>query len=259
MSIACSFVYFLFYSGQREKESCIEWSLQGALFCMFCMYCMFFWCFLFHSRSWMSWAKKWTSSRRFPFFWVSMITKQKFSIGNYVLPGKGKPLCIEGRLCQGVLFNIFLCAKKHYFHVLVAIQGAWWCLPVEVCFLSRVIELHVSLAIILICCISKEKKTLEGKHYNLTKDRILACFFQNEYFTCVFRTMSWRRTSTMTSLRFCFAICIFHGCSIIAICCRRMRHWRVNCKRCLFILNVCIILIFIVYMYHDIQLCLFLL
>ena len=61
----------------------------------------------------MSWAKKWTSSRRFPFFWASMITKQKFSIGNYVLPGEGKPLCIEGRLCQGVLFNIFFCVQKN--------------------------------------------------------------------------------------------------------------------------------------------------
>lgn len=41
-----------------------------------------------------------------PFFWMSVITKQKFSVRNCVLPGEGKYFYIECRVCQGVLLDM---------------------------------------------------------------------------------------------------------------------------------------------------------
>ena len=116
MSIACSFVWLVFYWGQREKESCIEWSLQGGLFCMFCMYCIFFWCFLWSFQELKELGKELDKLKKVSFFLVSMITKHNFYIGNCVLPGEGKPLCIECKIMSRCDLSCFLCEKKtHYF------------------------------------------------------------------------------------------------------------------------------------------------
>jgi len=55
---------------------------------------------------------------------MSVITKQKFSIGNCVLPGEGKSFYIECRLCQGVLLDMLFVSKKYFSRVFIAIQGA---------------------------------------------------------------------------------------------------------------------------------------
>lgn len=169
-------VLLFFYSGQREKESCLEWSQQGTLFCMYCMCCMFFWCFLFYSRKWKSWAKKSTSWRRFLFFWMSVIKKQKVDIGNCVLPGEAKSFDIESRLCQGVLLDIlFVSKKKIYFHLLQfkELEGIYKLKAVS-CLkeLNFIFHLHLHFF-----CISKEKESLEAQLQNLGKDRMFACIF----------------------------------------------------------------------------------
>ena len=46
---------------------------------------------------------------------MSVITKQKFSVGNCVLPGEGKSFYIECRLCQGVLLDMLFVLKKILF------------------------------------------------------------------------------------------------------------------------------------------------
>lgn len=140
---------WFFYSGQREKESCLEWSHQGTLFCMYCMCCMFFWCFLFYSRNWKSWAKKSTSSRRFAFFLNVCDHETKIFCWELCAARRRKIFLHWMQSMSRCAFGHAFCVKKNTFsHVFIAIQGAWRYLQVEGCFLSIGIEFHISLAFI---------------------------------------------------------------------------------------------------------------
>lgn len=107
---------WFFYSGQREKESCLEWSHQGTLFCMYCMCCMFFWCFLFYSRNWKSWAKKSTSSRRFAFFFECLWSRNKnFLLGIVCCQEKENISTLNAEYVKVCFWTCFLCKKQILF------------------------------------------------------------------------------------------------------------------------------------------------
>lgn len=171
------FCKMVFTQDKEKKKSALNDRTRVPCFsCFFMFWTCFFLMFLLHSGKSRSWAERSNSSSRFLFFWC-MITKPKNSFGNCVLQGQHWKGCFERWLSQGVVLDIWVFWNNLiFFDVIAKIQGAGWCLQVEVCFLSIGIELHVSPWFILNCCTSKEKKSLEAKHYNLTKDCVFARF-----------------------------------------------------------------------------------
>lgn len=212
--------------------------------------------FLLHSGKSRSWAERSNSSSRFLFFWC-MITKPKNSFGNCVLQGQHWKGCFERWLSQGVVLDIWVFWNNLiFFDVIAKIQGAGWCLQVEVCFLSIGIELHVSPWFILNCCTSKEKKSLEAKHYNLTKDCVFArfVFFQKKHCMCLQdHEISKNLNEDLIKVFLC-TFYVWLSDSIILICCRKIHPWRTKCRRCLSFW-VCVLFWYSsIYTYNEIQL-----
>lgn len=169
-------VLLFFYSGQREKESCLEWSQQGTLFCMYCMCCMFFLCFLFYSRKWKSWAKKSTSWRRFLFFLNVCDQETKSWYWELCAARRSKIFRHWIKIMSRCAFGHSFCVKKKiYFHLLQfkELEGIYKLKAVS-CLkeLNFIFHLHLHFF-----CISKEKESLEAQLQNLGKDRMFACIF----------------------------------------------------------------------------------
>lgn len=240
MSIACSFVWLVFLFRTKRKRK-LPWMIAPGYLVLHVLHVLHvFLMFPFLFQELKELGKEVDKLKKVCLFFECLWSRNKnFLLEIVCCQEKENISTLNAEYVKVCFWTCFLCKKKYFFSCVychsrsLKVSTSWRLFLVY----RNWISYFTCIYIFFVYLRRRIAWKLNTKIWPRTV--CLHVFFSFKInISCVFRTLSWQRTSTTTSLRFCLAICIFHGSFVIAICCRTMRLWRANCKRCLFILNV---------------------